>query len=297
MAVLTAKGISRLAIALLSRSLVLPNTVSRIPGTDFTGPGGSTISVRVRLPRTARTQATAGAAIIFDDVNEVPVDVTVAHLYNATHITDEDLALGLSDFGSQVLSPMIQSIAVGAEDQVASEMNAQTAHATIKFPLTPAPSADEDVILDLREALSNNKVPAGGRWLAVSSPIAKRLLKIEKFVKVNESGSASALRDAMLGRLYGFNIVESPALTGGTALAYHSSGFAFGNRSPVDVSSVDSAQASEEGIALRVVRAFDVDVLSEAVAVSTFAGCSAIFEDGATATDKKRWIKVGTSTV
>lgn len=48
MPILTASSISSIALELLTRSLVLPRTVVRPPGAEFSGPNGATISVRVR---------------------------------------------------------------------------------------------------------------------------------------------------------------------------------------------------------------------------------------------------------
>lgn len=294
MALLEAQGIAGLASALLTRTLTLVQTVARIPGNDFSGPNGSTITLRVRQPVLAREQVTPGATITFDDMLETSVNVTLAHLYRATHVTDEDLSHTLEDFGAQVLQPLVAGVATGAEDELAQAMNGLTADPAIEFPLIPDPAADEAVILAARQQLSEADVPAGQRWMALSPDIATRLLTIDKFVRVDQSGSPSALRDAMLGQLYGFGFVESNALTAGTAVAYHQSGFVFGNRTPVPPSSVDSATSTESGVGLRVIRAFDTSVLSEAVAVSTFAGAAAVSEDD-DGTEIVRAIRIGTS--
>lgn len=286
---LTAQGISRLAVALLTRTLVLPMTVSRIPGQDFTGPNGATITVRVRQPRTAKVQNTPGASITYTDIDEVPVDVTVRHLYDATHLTDEDLALNLEDFGRQVLQPQVASVAIGAEDEVATVFNDLTADLEIA-----ADGSDiEDQILAARETLGENDVPAGRRYLAVSPAVATFMLALDKFTRVDATGDPSALRDATLGRLYGFTIVESNGLTAGTAIAYHESAVAFGNRAPVPARGAESATATQGGIALRAIRMFDPDTLSEASVISTFAGASAIYENES-GDEVKRWVKLET---
>jgi hypothetical protein len=57
MAILTAKGISSVALELLTRQLVLVPTVTNVPGSEFMGPNGGTITVRVPQPSAARTRA------------------------------------------------------------------------------------------------------------------------------------------------------------------------------------------------------------------------------------------------
>ncbi|MPZ27537.1 MAG: hypothetical protein GEV12_14290 [Micromonosporaceae bacterium] len=276
MAFLTAKGISRTAIALLTRTLVLPMTVTRVPGDEFAGANGDTITIRVPVPSVARTQASPGASITYDDVDEVAVDVTLAHLYHATRITDEDLSLALESFAEQVSLKQVSAVATRAEDQLAGTMNVLPSELDIA-----AGGADvEAQVLAAREALGEANVPSGMRWLAVSPQVATFLLKLDKFSRVDASGTDSALRDAIIGRIYGFQVVESNALNTGTAVAYHQSGFVFGNRTPVTPrGAADSATATEGGVGLRQIFQYDPDVLSDASVVSTFAGGSLVDAD------------------
>jgi hypothetical protein len=291
---LTAKQISGLAVNLLTRKLVLPMTVQRVPGSEFSGPNGSTITVRVRQPRASREQSTPGADITFDSPDETAVSLTVAHLYSGDLLSDEDLTLNLEDFGRQILQPEVAAVATGGEDQLAGEMNGLDLDSTIEFGATPDPDADEDVVLAAREQLTSDDIPLGRRWLAVSPDIATRLLKIEKFVKANEAGSDSALRDAVIGRAYGFNVVESNAIDAGTAVAYEESGFVWVSRPPVSPASVDSATSTVAGVSLRAIRQYIPTKLSEASVVSTFSGAAAVHEDESGA-EFVRAIRIGTA--
>ncbi len=278
MAFVTAGRVSRVAVDLLTRSLVLPMTVLRPPGAEFAGSNGDTITVRVRAIRTAREQVTPGAAITYDDIVETPVTVTLSHLYDATKITDEALSLEVADFAEQVTEPQVAAVATGAEDQLGTAMNALTAVET-----TVASAADaEGAVLAAREVLGRNEVPAGNRWLAVNPEFATYLLLSDKFSRVDASGSSSALRDAIIGRLYGFNIVETSAVAVGAntdpaAIAYHQSAFVWANRAPVSPrGAADSSSASEGGVSLRQIFDFDPNILSDRSVVSTFAGAALV---------------------
>lgn len=276
MALLTAKSISSAAAGLLARELVLPMTVLRIPGGDFAGDNGDTITVRVPQPGTVLEQATPGDTITYDDINEVGVDVQLAHLYHAKRVTDEELSLEVVDFGAQITAVQVDAVARGAEDQIATEMNDLTADDSI---LSDGSDISEK-ILAAREALGNSNVPTAERYLAVSPEVATFLLSEDKFSTVNQSGDDSALRDAVLGRVYGFTVVESPALSGGTAVAYHRTGFAFANRVPVAPRGAnDSAVAQAGGVGLRQILQYDPSVLSDASVISTFAGAKVVDSD------------------
>ena len=280
MALVTASRISSLAVELLVRQLVLPMTVSRIPGGEYAGDNGDTVTVRVRTPRTARIQSTPGSQITYDDLSETPVDVTLTHLYDAARLTDEDLSLNLVDFGSQVTQPQVASVATGAEDQLAAAMNSLPADAS--FAAVADPDDTDEQILAAREALSEADVPAGDRYLACAPDIISRLLGVDKFVRADAVGDGTAIREATMGRIYGFTVVESNGLAAGTAVAYHRSGFVFANRTPVPprgLSSTQTATATSGGVSMRQIFQYQPDILSDASVLSTFAGAAVVDSD------------------
>jgi len=291
-AVLTAQGISSLAIELLTRLLVLPMTASRVPGGEFAGSNGDTITVRVPQPSTARTQSTPGATITYDDVDEVAVDVTLAHLYHAKLVSDEELSLNLEDFGRQITRVQVAAVATRAENQMATVMNNLSSDLTVEVD----GSNIDEVILEARELLGRNDVPLTDRWLAVSPEVATFLLAADLLARVDASGSSSALREAIIGRYRGFTVVESSGLAAGRAAAYHQSGFAFANRVPVSPRGATSTATAEAGgIGMRQIFQYVPDKLSDATVVSTFAGAVAV-PDNDSGTEFPRIVVLETAT-
>lgn len=284
MSLITAERISALAVELLGRQLVLAGTVSRVPGADFSGPSGGTVTLRVPIPRTARVQAAPGAPITFDPVTETPVNVSVIHVYDGVRITDQDLSLNVEDFGRQYIGPQVEAVARRGERELADAMN--DVASTITLPEDPVDLDNwdargwEDAVLEAGEILDRNDVPAGDRYFAASPEVARRLLRIDKFTAVDASGTATALRQAILGSLYGFTFVKSNNLDAGSAVAYHSSGFAFGTLAPVaPAGAVDSATATQGGVALRTIRQYNASILSEEMVTSTFVGAALVDAD------------------
>lgn len=274
MAYLEAAGIARVAIELLTRSLVLPMTVARVPGQDFSGPNGASITVRVPQPRSALQQETPGATITLSDIDETPVTLTVEHWYDGTAVTDEDLSLSIEDFGRQVTQPQAAAVATAGEDQLVDVMNGLTAE-TVTVDI--GGGNVEEVVLAARAQLSTADVPAGNRFLAVSPGFANYLLALDKFSRADATASTSALRDAVLGRIYGFTVVESNGLTAGTAVAYHSSGLVFASRAPVTPQGASSSATSQiAGVGLRQIFAYNPTILSDISVVSTFSGAALV---------------------
>lgn len=293
MAALTASGIASVAVPLLVRDLVLARTVTNVPGNEFIGPNGATISVRVRQPGSALTDA-AGTSLTPADIDEVPVSLTLGHVYHLKNIADDEAAMELEDFAFQVTAIQVNAVATGVENKLTTVMNG------LSEDLTFAATASEDdtkaTLLAAREALGEANAPNSGRFLAISPSIASRLLSVEEFVRADASGSDSALRDAVLGRIYGMTVVESNGLTADTALAYHSSGFVLGVRAPQNPrGAVDSAMINEQGIALRQVFQYNAGIAADQSLVSTFAGAAAVLEDADSSSpgDSFRFVKIG----
>lgn len=274
---LTAKQISSLSVGLLARDLILAGTVVRIPGGEFAGDNGDTVTVRVPSTSSAEVQANPGDSILYQNVNETAVDVTMNHIYNAVKVSDEALSLDLENFGAQVTRVQVEAVSRRAEDELSAVMNGL---ASDNGNTAPTETNIEDEILTARETLSAANVPAAGRYLAVAPDVSTMLLKSDKFTRVNESGSDDALREATIGRLYGFTIVESNALTSTTAVAYHRSGLVLANRTPVmPRGASDSATASAGGFSLRHIFQYDPSILSDVSVLSTFAGSNVVSAD------------------
>jgi len=67
----------------------------------------------------------------------------------------------------------------------------------------------DKLIVGSRTKLSQANVPMNGRWLVVDPATVGQLLQDSRFIKVNEAGTAEALRNGLVGRAGGFDIYES----------------------------------------------------------------------------------------
>lgn len=270
---LTSQQISTLAVQLLGRQLVLPMTALRIPDASYAPASGMTTTVMVPSYATARIQDEPGDTIVYDDLVEVGVDVTLTHLYHATKITDEALSFSITDFGRQVLRPQVEAVARGAEDALALPMNALPADDTVSEDGSDLDAA----VLAARAQLSNANVPLADRYMAVSPDFASVLIGQSNLTPFDAlAGSHAETRNALamgtIGYYRGFRVVESSAVEAGSAVLYHQSAFVFANATPaIPAGAADAATTTQNGIGLRHIRQYDTDVLSDASVVSTFA--------------------------
>ena len=280
MAFLTAGQISRLAIELMTRRLVLANTVERVPGDEFRGSNGDTVTIRVPVPRDANIQSTPGADIDTAPIDEDEAEVSVVQVYDAAPVTDHDLTLSIQNYGRQVLRPMTDAVARGSEDQLAGAMNDVPADAS--YAETVDNDDTKDRLLEAWEELTDADVPPDDRFYAASAQIAARIMRHPEFTRVDASGSPQTLRRGVIGGLYGFTIVVSTGLGAGTGVAYHRSSFGFATFPTAEMdgqAAVQSSVVTDQGISLRTLRQWNPHKLQQEQVVTCFAGAGLVDAD------------------
>jgi hypothetical protein len=281
MAFLKAERIVSTALGLLARETVLPRTVWRDPVGDFAGAKNDTISVRLPAYAPARTRVLrSGTSRTKDTLNERKVDLTLdVDIYKDVGITDEQYSLDIVDFGVQVLNPIIAGVVQEISSQLAAEMSGATYARSIAYTYSSG-NAWTQIILAAREYLNKAHVPMSDRYLAVGAAIETEMLSTDLFVKANESGSATALAEATLGRKGGFTIVSAPELPPNEAYAYHKTAFALSNRAPASPVGQYAAQMSSGGFAMRLVRGFDLDTVEHRTIFDSWLGTAAVTDEG-----------------
>ena len=276
-----ATQVVRAALGLLQREVVLPRLVWRDGAGDFTGAQGDTVSIQVPAYMAARTRSLRGGTpITVDDLHETKVDLTLdTDVYKAIGVSDEEMTLDIVSFGDQVLSPMMSAVARGIEDNVASTISAASYATTIEVDNTDP----TDSVLDARAALNKANVPMDGRTLLVGADLEAKILKAPAFTAQigGDAAASSALRDAVLGRLYGFTVVTSNAIDPDEGVAFHRTAFALGMRAPMvpDGAAWGTTQ-SFDGMAMRVLRDYDFLNVRDRVLANAFIGSDVVTDFG-----------------
>ena len=278
--------VASVAMSVLARQLVLPATVYRNAESEFTGRTGDTVTIRKPASLEANTYASRTSAIEVDSLSETGVPVSIdTHLYSAVAVTDEQMEFEVDDFAAQVVAPQLRAVGEGAENVLAAEFNGLTSDLVCAYEAKDI----IDIIVDARKMLNDKNVPNANRYLAVSTDIEAALLKTELLQRVDASGTDTALRQATIARLFGFNILVSNALDAGTAVAYSRDAFAFCLRAPrVPQGAAAGSSQSYQGLALRWIMDYESDYLQDRSIVSTLVGAKVL--------DENRCVKITTGT-
>lgn len=238
--------IASAAIGLLYRELVVARTVwtDAINPGEFAGALNDTVNMRIPARRTARKRTLrAGTAIVNDVSNEFSIPVQLnTDVYNGAPITDEELTLDIVDFGAQVLNPQIRAVAEGLEDEVIDEIEG----ATYGTGMTINPDWTEFkvngrpdwylVAARAAKLLDQKHVPSSDRTLLVGADVKEQIITDDRFARADSIGAEqaqSALRERTLGRIAGFNVVDSVDIDADAAYAYHRTAFVMATRAPL----------------------------------------------------------------
>lgn len=288
-----AKSVVDTALALLEREILLPGTVwvDPVNGAEFTGKIGD--AVTIRLPAYAgnarKNALRSGGARTRDSLHERSVDVSLdTRLYKDVEITDEVNTLDIVDFTKQVMSPVLRSLIQGLEDEVAGEMESATYAQEVDFDDFDNPLK---ALRRARKLLNNASVPMSQRYLAVGSDVEEDILNAQEFQEnAARTGDETALRDAAMGRVAGFQPFVSLSLEPDMAVAYHRTAFALPTRAPkVPDGAPWGAVESRNGFSMRVVQVLDPDTINNILASEIWTG-SSVVEDFGYINDKGAFI-------
>ncbi|MFF9844620.1 P22 coat protein - protein 5 domain protein [Streptomyces sp. NPDC013740] len=132
--------------------------------------------------------------------------------YFAFRVDDVDARQARGDVMPQAMSEAAYALADVVDQYVASlYTQAQTANqlGTVAVP-TGTPTAFYDSILvPLKVKLDEANVPAAGRYCVIPPWLHGRALRDDRFIRVDASGTSEGLRNGMVGRAAGFDILVS----------------------------------------------------------------------------------------
>lgn len=262
-------------VGVLEQSLTLPNTFQKEGVEKFQGSAGDAYTMKVPgvLPvreygwRNDRSQP-----IVFDEYAERKVTVSFGgDAYSAVKLTDEQKLMDMQGW-----SPLIeaQTRAVGRGLQYGAVDH--LVNAAYAVTIGNAEANLRGAIIEARKVLNAFQVPDDARWLVVGTDFESALLNDDKLnlaQNVGEGEAVSALREASIGRRFGFNIVVDQTIPADTAFAYVQSAFVMVSAAPPKPTGAPfGASASYEGISLSWVADYDTNYQQDRSVVKTFYG-------------------------
>ena len=216
----------------VTQSFIANQVVIPTLNNAFTGDvvRGNTVHIINATTPTIVDYAAAGRTISAEALNDTEVTMTIdQEKAFSVNVDDVDRVQASSEFAPWVDSAG-RALAEDAEEYLLGLMVAGATNGNAGAVVVDTADEAKAAIRALRLSMAASKVPAAGRFVVVNPDMADLL--IQGLDDASVAGTDSELRNGVIGRLYGFTVVESPLLEAGTpaAVGYHQSMVAFVNQ-------------------------------------------------------------------
>ncbi len=280
------------ALPLMQRELIMSKLVDTQSGDSFRGAKGDVLNIRRPAVLAARSEAITRSktrSILTDEIVESTIQVKLSdHKYSAVDITDAEATLDIESFADQVLAPQVQGIASAVDLFVRDALETlpaltDKAGATVTIPRDADPEVQAKnirlIIPKLRQKLNANHVPAGGRVLVIGTELETYLISDPHLTELDKSGTTDALREASIGRLYGFTIVVSDVIEPDEMIALHPTAFKLAMIAPnAPAGAAFASSQSSDGVAMRYIRDYNSDKAMDRSFLSVYVGISPVLD-------------------
>jgi hypothetical protein len=284
---LKAAKYAALAVGALDRTTVLPQVFTKYDGGNFRGAEDDTVTFRLPGVTQARDYEwrTRTNPIVLDKIGRTKISIKLdTHTYSAVPITDEELTLDLENFATEILDPQLVAVIERLEGKVMAGLRA----APFKVTNLAAAEADDPYkwALGVKKVLDTQHTPKSGRKLVVGANVSEWIASSDSLQKYDSEQARTAYREATLGRLAGFDIVESDRATDNEFFAIHPSALVLANVAPENPDGATySARQQFRGMGVRVLKDYDPNFLRDRSVVSTFTGISSVNDEYLTDVD------------
>lgn len=196
------------SLAILEENMVISRLIHR----DFenqVASFGETVNTRKPGTFTAKRKTKTDSVTVQDaTATNIPI-VLNQHFHTSFKIHDEDQSKAFVDLVSFYLRPAVLSLAQAVDRVVSGQAHRFLGVAPYyagSLGLMSSANASP-FMLDARETLNVRKAPVTGRSLILTPNSETEALKTELFISAEKVGDeGTALREASLGKKYGFNI-------------------------------------------------------------------------------------------
>ena len=253
---LTPSIIAKEAIMVLINNLVAGNLVHKGFSTEFAEVGDS---ITVRKPTNfVAKDFVEGTDITLQNATETGVTLTLNKFKDVSFsVTSKDLALNINDFSLQFLQPAMRALA----QQIDSDILFVANDFSYTYVRGAVPEISDWANAD--KILNDNQVPITERNAVLCTAHNADYLAIDNLVKVSESGSVGALRNANIGRVMGFETYWSQNMpksddSKDQSLLFHQNAIAL-ITAPLDTKGSEfMASENFQGVTIRVAQDYDI---------------------------------------
>lgn len=271
---LTIDMIAKEALMILRKNAVMAGLVHRDYSKEYVAGVGDTITIRKPATFVVK-DFVESTGITVQDATEEKQTVKMDKFYDVSFaVTSKDLTMNISDFSAQLLVPAMMAF----RDKIDAEIIkvAETATHTVTHAEGLIAPAD---VISARKLLNDGATPLSMRSLVVGTQAEADLLSSELFVSADKVGDTEGLKEASLGRKFGFDTYVDQNV-GKKSLAFHKNALAFVTRPlALPQGNKESAIVNYDGFGLRVVKDYDINKKKDIISIDMVCGVALLNND------------------
>lgn len=158
---------------------------------------------------------TKNSDITWDTLSSTQQSMTVDQAnYFALTVDDIDRRQALTGFVEQSTQEAGFELAAGSDGFLASLMASEAGNTLDAVTVGEAQGDAYQVLVDLRTALARTNTPDQGRFVVVPPEVYGVLLGDDRFIRADAAGTTEGLRNGVVGRAAGFDVIESNRVAG-----------------------------------------------------------------------------------
>ena len=271
---LTIDMIAKEALMILRKNAVMAGLVHRDYSKEFVAGVGDTITIRKPATFVVK-DFVESTGITVQDATEEKKTVKMDKFYDVSFaVTSKDLTMSISDFSAQLLVPAMMAF----RDKIDAEIIKVAEGATHKVTHAQGKIAPDDII-SVRKLLNDGATPLSMRSLVVGTQAEADLLSSELFVSADKVGDTEGLKEASLGRKFGFDTYVDQNVAK-KSLAFHKNALAFVTRPlALPQGNKESAIVNYDGFGLRVVKDYDINKKKDIISIDMVCGVALLSDD------------------
>jgi hypothetical protein len=178
---------------------------------------GDTVHINAIAPVTSRPYVKNVAIATPDTLSDAATTLVINQAnYTNFEVDNVDKAQSNASVMDAAMAEAAYALASDADEYVAAAMVAGAAEAnklgTTADPIVPGTTAGTttfDYLVDISVLLNQSNAPKVGRWAILPPWMIGGLVKDDRFTNISASGSNEALRNGIVTRVAGMDILES----------------------------------------------------------------------------------------
>jgi hypothetical protein len=272
----------------LHREIVLPAlTWTDLGREDFVGAKNDTVTLRLPGSAVATVRDLRSTAdVVFSELEEIPVDVTLSKDVSVDlSATLAELTLDIVPFAKRFVDPAIIGQAEGVESVIGTALDGATPADTVTWD--GSASGVKAALIGASKKFQLLNVPRRGRSCVVGANAYGEFLDYASSIPnfVGNGTADTAILEATIARLFGFNVVTSNAIDPDAVFAMAPYAIAFVAFGPdIPNGAIDGAHGSTNGIGYSVIFDYDATKRKDRMSIQSYVGATSVeFEvDGET---------------